>query len=128
MPDAPTSQAGEKPPTKILIVEDEMLIAMLLEDIIADLGHVVVGPFHSFDTAMRAVADEHYDIAILDVNLGPTSSAPIAEELQRRGVPFAFATGHSRDHLDPRFFDARMIAKPFDDASLDAAIRALIAG
>lgn len=111
--------------TRILIVEDEMLIAMLLEDMIADLGHAVVGPFHSFDGALKAVAQETYDIAILDVNLGSESSIPIAEELQRRGVPFAFATGHSREQIDPRFFEAHVIAKPFDERSLDAAIKAL---
>ena len=114
--------------TRILIVEDEMLIAMLLEDMIADLGHEIVGPFHSLETGLAAVADANYDIAILDMNLGSKSSIPIAEELQRRGVPFAFATGHSREHLDPRFFDAHVIAKPFDERSLEAAIRALTHG
>ena len=113
---------------KILIVEDEMLIAMLLEDMIADLGHEVVGPFHTLETALEAVAQASYDIAILDVNLGSKSSVPIAEELQRRGVPFAFATGHSREHLDPRFFDTHVIAKPFDERSIDAAIKALTIG
>ena len=113
---------------KILIVEDEMLIAMLLEDMIGDLGHEVVGPFHTFEAAIEAIAEARYDIAILDVNLGSQSSVPIAEELQRRGVPFAFATGHSREHLDPRFHEAQVIAKPFDERTLEAAIKALTAG
>lgn len=114
--------------TRILIVEDEMLIAMLLEDMVVDLGHAVVGPYHTFDTALHALAEANYDMAILDVNLGSHSSLPIADELQRRGVPFAFATGHSREHLGPRFFDAHVIAKPFDERSLDAAIKALTVG
>ena len=78
---------------RVLVIEDEMMIAMLLEDMLADLGHQVVGVAGRLDVALELARDADADLAILDVDLGGESSFPVAEVLTSRGLPFLFATG-----------------------------------
>jgi len=115
---------------RILIVEDEPLIAMMLEDFILSLGHEVCGPCESVSEALAAVEREEFDLAILDVNLKGESVWPVAGALKERGIPFVLASG---GHVEPppeQFASTPMIEKPYTidrvspmiDAALDRAI------
>ncbi len=79
---------------RVLIVDDEPLIAMLAQDWLEDLGHQTVGPAHDLKTALT-LAMEPLDAAILDVSLGADKSYEVARRLRAQDVPFAFATGHA---------------------------------
>src|ERR1700692_3817867 len=84
---------------RILVVEDEMIVAWLLEDMLADLGCAVVGPAVSINQALAMIDAEAIDAAVLDVNLNGQVSYPIADALAARGVPFVFSTGYAKDRL-----------------------------
>ncbi|NQE63976.1 response regulator [Caulobacter sp. RHG1] len=107
---------------RILIVEDEMTIAMLLEDMIEALGHAVTGLASRLGKALELAAADGFDLAILDVNLDGRSSSPVAQLLRERGVPFFFATGYGRSGVDPAFADVLVLSKPFLIEELGAAI------
>jgi DNA-binding response OmpR family regulator len=98
---------------RILVVEDEMMIAMLVEDMLLDLGHETVGPAAKFDAGIELATSEMLDLAILDVNLGGNRSFPIADLLVARGVPVIFATGYGAAGLDPQYAGFPVITKPF---------------
>ena len=101
-------------PTQILIVEDEPLIAMMLEDFLEVLDKQVAGSADTVDGALAALNAGGVDAAILDVNLrGGEKSTPVAEALAEAGVPFVFATGGGDDSVDPRFRDRPRLRKPF---------------
>ena len=115
-------------PRCILIVEDEPLIAMMLEDFILSLGYEVAGPCESVEEALAAVATKSFHLAILDVNLKGESVWPVATALRERGIPFVLASG---GHVEPppaEFADTPMIEKPYtiDRVSpiIDAALAA----
>jgi DNA-binding response OmpR family regulator len=100
-------------PRRILIVEDEPLIAMMLEDFIESLGHEVCGPCESVTEALAMVEVDGFDLAILDVNLKGESVWPVAAALRAKGVPFVLASG---GHVEPppaEFADTTMIEKPY---------------
>ena len=78
------------------MVEDEVVVAMLIEDILLDWGAIVVGPAGRVAQALDLLAQGPVDAAILDVNLGGETTFGVAQELARRGVPFAFATGYGQ--------------------------------
>lgn len=107
---------------RILIVEDEMTIAMLLEDMIEALGHTVAGLASRLGKALELAAAGDFDLAILDVNLDGRSSSPVAQLLREQGAPFFFATGYGRSGVDPAFADILVLNKPFLIESLGAAI------
>ena len=97
----------------ILIVEDEPLIAMMLEDFILSLGHEVSGNCDSVNSALAEVEKGSFDLAILDVNLKGESVWPVAAALRNKGTPFVLATG---GHVDPppaEFASVPMIEKPY---------------
>jgi len=98
---------------RVLIVEDEMLVAMLIEDVILDLGHEVVGPAMRLETALEAVETENLDFAILDINLAGKQSFPVADLLADRGIPFIFASGYGAAGLNERHRKAFVVQKPF---------------
>ena len=99
---------------QILIVEDEPLIAMMLEDFLDILDQQVAGSADSVATALARVGQGGIDAAILDVNLrGGEKSTPVAEALAAAGVPFVFATGGGDDSVDVRFRDRPVLQKPF---------------
>jgi DNA-binding response OmpR family regulator len=107
---------------RILIVEDEMMIAMLVEDMLLDLGHETVGPAAKLDAGMKLATSEVLDLAILDVNLGGARSYPIADLLVARGVPVVFATGYGAAGLDPQYAGTPVITKPFHMEALAKTI------
>ena len=111
---------------RILVVEDEVVVAMMVEDLLLDLGCEVVGPAARLDQGLRLAADEALDAAILDVNLNDRRSYPIAEELRRRGVPFLFATGYAAEEVRCHDAEAPIIRKPYDGPMIEAALRCLL--
>src|SRR3954451_13554600 len=94
----PSGAAGKH---RVLVVEDEMLIGMLLEDMLTDLGHEVAAIIPRLKEAMAAVDRETYDLAILDVHLHGESAFPVAEALIAKGTPFVFATGYGEGGVAP---------------------------
>ncbi|WP_158916443.1 response regulator [Caulobacter sp. S45] len=100
---------------RILIVEDEALVAMLLEDMLADLGHTAVFSAASTTEALAYMSQnpDAFDFAITDVNLAGEQSYPIAEALAAAGKPFAFATGYGPGSLPEAWRDRPVLAKPF---------------
>ncbi|QND66650.1 response regulator [Mesorhizobium loti] len=79
---------------RVLVVEDEALVAMLIEDMLLELGYEVLGPAMRLGPALEMARDEIFDLAVLDVNLANEQSFPVAQLLQERGIPFVFATGY----------------------------------
>ncbi|WP_052699200.1 response regulator [Hyphomicrobium sp. 99] len=98
---------------RILIVEDEALIAELLAMYIEEMGHESVGTAATVEQALLLLNREHPACAILDCSLGRQESTPIAEALAKAGIPFAFATGRGHDALPEGFKQRPMIAKPY---------------
>jgi CheY-like chemotaxis protein len=100
---------------KILVIEDEALIAMQLKLDLESDGHVVVGPFGKLSEALRAAHEDNFDIALIDINLGADNSAPIAEILDRRSIPFAFTTGYNDlIFLPPALREYPRLTKPYN--------------
>jgi CheY-like chemotaxis protein len=112
---------------RVLVVEDEGLVAMLLEDMLADLGHEVVAIAARMDRAAELVSTANVDIAILDMNLNGEHTAPLGSTLAARGVPFIFATGYGRESLPEPLRGATIIQKPFQQGTLDRALRTAMA-
>ena len=111
----------------ILIVEDEPLIAMMLEDFLESLGHSVAGSCDSVECALDHVEKGGFDLAILDVNLKGENVWPVAAKLRERNLPFVIATG---GHVDPppaEFNDAPVIEKPYTVDRVTPAIEAAFA-
>ncbi len=113
------------PALRILVVEDEMMVAMLMEDMLQDLGHLPVGPAARLEAGMEMASSEILDLGILDVNLAGVKSFPIANLLTARGIPLIFATGYGRNGLDDLYPGVPVIAKPFSMANLQRAIGAV---
>lgn len=114
-----TSEHDVRRPTgnrrRLLIVEDTALVAMMLEDIVTDLGWDVVGPATALAQACQLARDRDIDAAILDVDLDGKMSWEAAEILKARGIPFAFSTGYDgATILPPQMGDCPVISKPFD--------------
>jgi PAS domain S-box-containing protein len=102
---------------RIMVVEDEVLIAMVLVDHLQELGLAAVGPFSRVSDALKV--DGEIDAAILDVNLAGEPVYPVAEMLRARGVPFVFMTGYGSASIDPRFAAVPVLQKPIDAKTLE---------
>lgn len=113
-------------PARILVVEDEALIRMLLEDMLADLGHEVAATAASVEAARELAATVAFDAAILDVNLEGQEVFPVAEILATRNLPFIFASGYGHTALPEPFRDRPTLQKPFQAAQLEAALKNLL--
>jgi DNA-binding response OmpR family regulator len=112
---------------RILVVEDEVMLAMLVEDMLLELGHEVVGPAMTLKSGLALANDEPLDGAILDVNLGHGArTTPIAEILKSRGVPFVFATGYGSNAPVAEFHDAPVLKKPFSMKDFTQALERLL--
>lgn len=111
---------------RVLIVEDEMLVALLIEDFLADLGCSCVGPFRSVANALEAARTEDLDLAVLDVNLGGERVYPVAEVLASRRIPFLFLSGYGEEAIPPGHADWKVCAKPFKSEVLMRMLAALL--
>lgn len=113
---------------RILVLDDEMLVAMMLEDMLIDLGHDVVGPVATLEAAMPLAENEPLDCAILDLNLGRgILSTPVAETLKARGIPFLLATGYGANAQTDELGHSGLLAKPFATSDVESALEALLA-
>ena len=108
---------------RILIVEDEMLVAMNIEDMLLDLGHEVAGLASRLEPALALAAEGEFDIAMLDVNLAGQQSFPVAAILASRGIPFLFATGYGAKGVAEEYRDYPVLQKPFGASDLEQALR-----
>ncbi len=112
---------------RILVVEDEMLVLMNIEMALEDLGCTAVSAAGSIAEALSLLAQQNFDAAMIDVNLGGNKSYPIADKLTERGIPFAFSTGYG-DHGDRSDLDDQpVLKKPYLIADLIAVFEQLIA-
>jgi CheY-like chemotaxis protein len=111
---------------RVLVVEDEMIVAWLLEDMLADLGCAVVGPAGSVNQALAMIDAEAIDVAVLDVNLNGQTSYPIADALTAHGVPFVFSTGYDKDRLLDDYRTFPVLQKPFHQSELGDALAKLL--
>ncbi len=98
---------------RILVVEDEAAISLLLEDMLLDFGCEVVGPAARLSAALEAVSREQVDLAILDVNVAGEPIYPVAEALAQREIPFVFSTGYGSAGIRDTFRDRPVLQKPF---------------
>ncbi|MCC6981641.1 MAG: response regulator [Bauldia sp.] len=105
-------------PKRVLLIEDEVLLGLMMQDMLSSLGCSVVGPFRSVAEALPATAREQIDFAVLDVNLGNGLVYPVAEVLQAKSIPFVFVTGYGADSIDTRFRGVSVLGKPVDEALL----------
>ena len=119
--------AGGMAGKRILVVEDEMIVAMLIEDILADAGATVVGPASRVAKALELLGQEEVDAALLDVNLAGEMTTPVAEELRRRGIPFAFATGYGAAGVPEGFAGQPLLQKPFQEHDLNRVMAEVLA-
>jgi CheY-like chemotaxis protein len=111
------------PRLRLLIVEDETLISMLIETTVRELGHEPVGCAFSVPEAL-SILDERdgtIDAAVLDVNLGGRLVYPVAEALSQRNIPFAFVTGYGAYGVPERFASVEVVQKPFTEEDLASA-------
>lgn len=113
---------------RVLVVEDDEIISMLLEDMLADFGCAVVGTATRVEDALDVIgATTAIDVAVLDVNLHGTRSDPVADALAACGIPFVFSTGYDGGGIIDAHRDRPVLQKPFKQADLAAALARLLA-
>ncbi len=113
---------------RVLVVEDEAAISMLLEEMLFDFGCEVAGLAVRVSEAMKAIKSDKPDMAILDVNLAGEAVYPVADALRKRGVPFVFSTGYGRGGLPESYREFPVLQKPFMQNDLQAQMRIALAG
>jgi CheY-like chemotaxis protein len=118
----------QKPRCRVLVVEDEAAVSILIEDMLADFGTEIIGPAGGMDEALRLAGKENLDLAILDINLRGQETYPVAEVLGTRGIPFIFATGYSTAALPERFRDSPRLQKPFSLRSFQDTLKEALIG
>jgi CheY-like chemotaxis protein len=111
---------------RVLVVEDEALVAMMLEDMLDTIGYRVAGVASNIEQAQQTIVDTAFDVVVLDVNLKGALSFGIAEKLRAMGVPFVLSTGYGQMGVPPAYRDAPIIAKPFRVADLQQALEAAL--
>jgi len=118
--------AEEKYPDgkRVLVVEDELMIRMLLQDMLADLGHTLAGEAGRIEEALALAKEGEFDVAILDVNLNGQPISPVVEILIKRGLPFVFATGYGQRGVPEPYRNTPTLQKPFQADALAQAIEA----
>ena len=108
---------------RVLVVEDESLVAMLLETILEDMGCLPVGPASTVEEGLAMAVDgERLDAALLDVNVAGREVFPIADALRERGVPFVFSPGYGESGLPDEWRGHATVQKPFTESAICAAL------
>ncbi len=113
-------------PARILVAEDEPILAITLQDILEELGHQVVGPAMRAAEALRFAEREPLEAAILDVNMGDGDSYPAAAALRHRAIPYVFATGYGREGMEPGHDGTLVLQKPYRPSQVAAALAAIL--
>ncbi len=103
---------------RVLIVEDEVLVAMLLEELLERMGYEVAAVSSHLEEALGLARTIDVELALLDVNLNGRESFPVAEVLRGRGIPFAFATGYGDSALQGGYARELLVEKPFNRENL----------
>lgn len=112
---------------RVLVVEDEMLLAMLLQDMLEEFSCEIVGPVGRVAKAVPLANAEPLDGAILDINVAGEEVFPVACELARREIPFVFVSGYGRDHLPKEWSDRPILRKPFQSKDLERTMSMALA-
>jgi CheY-like chemotaxis protein len=112
---------------RILVVEDEFFVALVVEETLQSLGCTVLGPFPDLEQATETAVRQAVDGAVLDINLGGEMVYPLAEYLQRHGVPFVFTTGYAIADMPEHFRGFACLRKPVDANTLEQAVRRMLA-
>ncbi len=103
---------------RVLVIEDEGLVSMLIEDMLIEFGHEIAAVTGRMQDAIRAAQTASFDLAIVDVSLDGAPSYPVAEIIKARRIPFAFVTGYGLSGLDPRYAGWPTLQKPFTQPEL----------
>jgi len=111
---------------RVLIVEDESMVTMLLQDTLADIGCEIAGVAFRYADALAKARSLSFDVAILDVNLNGEHTFPIADALAERALPFVFSTGYGPASLPASLQSAPILQKPFQQRDLERALRAAL--
>lgn len=121
-----TPQASPaRPPPRLLIIEDELLIALIIEEMCREAGYRVSGVAHTIEMARDKIAKNNFDAVLLDVSIGGRCLPTTADYLKTKGIPFAFVTGY--DYLvDPRHENVPLLQKPFTPVELRAFLETLV--
>jgi CheY-like chemotaxis protein len=124
---APSAAPGTTGGKRVLLVEDELMIRMLLEGMLTDLGHTVAAEAGGIEEALSLAKTAEFDVAVLDVNLNNQSITPVVEVLVQRGVPFVFASGYGQRGVPEAYRQSPTLQKPFQVEALARAIDAALA-
>ena len=111
---------------RVLVVEDEMLVVMALEDMLADLGCTALARAANVEQALGLIERQPFDLATLDLNLDGSNSYAVAEALTERGVPFAFSTGYGRHGVSDGHTGRPVLNKPFNRTQLVEILEGLL--
>lgn len=111
---------------RLLVVEDEMMVLLVIEEMLSDLGCTSVTAAATVEQALSLIDAQSFDVAMLDVNLNGTMSYPVADMLEARGVPFLFATGYGRHGLQDGYQDRIVLQKPYRQIDLSTALTELL--
>jgi CheY-like chemotaxis protein len=122
-----TEARPAQPTTRVLVVEDELMIRILLEDMLRDLGYSIAGQAGRVEEALEAAKNVDFDLAILDVNLNGQPVLPVADALAARGTPFVFATGYGDRDIPESYSDRPTLKKPFQIDGLKRVLESAIA-
>ena len=113
---------------KVLVVEDEMMIAMLIEDMLDEFGCKTVGPATNVPRALELISMEQMEVAVLDLNLDGNDTYAIADALRQKRVPFIFATGYGSTGVRDQYRDRPVLQKPFQSRDLESALKEALRG
>lgn len=113
---------------RVLVVEDEMLVAMQIEDMLSDLGCTSITVAGTVEKALERIDEDAFDLATLDLNLNGTRSLPVAEALGSRRIPYAFATGYGSKGIEEAFADRPVLLKPYSFWQFEEVLRKLLSG
>src|SRR6201996_5229739 len=122
-----TADNNTGPGKRVLVVEDEPMIRLLLDDMLADLGYTMAAEAGRLDEALAKAKDGAFDVAILDVNLNGQPITPVVEVLVERGVPFVFVSGAARRGIPEMHSHAPLLQNPFQADGLASALAAITA-
>jgi CheY-like chemotaxis protein len=111
---------------RVLVVEDELMIRMLLEDMLGELGYTVAAEAGRIDEALQAAKTADFDLAILDLNLDGEPVLPVADALVARGMPFVFATGYGERGLPEPYRNRPTLKKPFQMEGLKQMLQSAL--
>jgi CheY-like chemotaxis protein len=117
--------ASPSPITRVLVVEDEVIVAMLVEDVLSELGYQVIGIATNLNQALAFARDRVFDLAVLDINLAGEMSFPVADILRERRIPFLFVSGYTSGGLTEEYRSEPRLRKPFRTPDFAKAIKQL---